>query len=501
MEDHLPVLLVVVPLFSALIAPLVGRGDKPWYVAMAATWSVFLLSAVLCARIYGIIGASGDPSAFISYAMGNWALPWGIEYRVDAFNALLLLIIAAVSAVVTVYARLSIAHEIPADRVNFFYGLWLLFFAGLLGVTVSGDVFNVYVLLEVSSLAGYSLVAMGKYLDRRALWASINYLFLGSIGASFFLLGIGYLYSATGTLNMADLSERLRSLHDSRTVVTAFVFLLVGLGIKMALFPFHIWLPGAHGYAPPIVSALLSGVAIKVGAYVMVRLLFSVLGIEFGFETLPTRPILLAFSSLAILGGSYLAIRQSSLKRLLAYSSVAQIGYITLGFTLANEDGLTGSFIHIFNHALMKSGLFLIAGIVVYRLGTSELAALRGLGRRMPFTMAGFTAGGLGLIGTPLTAGFVSKWYLVAAAIERGQSFLAAVILLGSLLAVVYVWRVVELIYFEPRPESSTQVREGPWSLVVPAWVLIGASLYFGVDASLSSSMARQAARALLGPG
>ena len=499
MENNLPALIVVLPLLAALFTPFLGRGDKPWYLATITTWTVLAIAIKLFIQVNGLANGPGDHEPFISYAMGNWKIPWGIEYRVDPFNAFILIIVAMVSAVVTYYARLSVAKEIPSDRIRFLYALWLLFITGLLGVTIAGDVFNVYVLLEISSLASYALVAMGKYHSRKALKASINYLILGTIGASFYLVGVGYLYSVTGTLNMADLTEKIKVLHDNRTVISAFAFLLIGLGVKMALFPLHGWLPNAHGYAPPIVSALLSGVAIKVGAYVMLRFLFTILGVEFSFEILQVGPILLLLASPAILLGSYMAIQQSSLKRMLAYSSVAQIGYIALGFALANENGLTGSLIHVFNHALMKSGLFLVAGIVLYRVGEVDLAHLRGLGRKMPLTMAAFTAGGMGLIGVPLTSGFISKWYLIMGAIDRGLFILAIVILLGSLFAVVYVWRVVEVIYFKSAPDSSGEVKEAPWSMVIPVWILIGASLYFGIDSSLPSHMASQAARFLLG--
>lgn len=498
MQSHLPALIVVLPLLVALFLPMFGRGHKPWFLATLTSWGVFAMTIALQFQVSGLVHDPSAPQSFISYPIGNWRVPWGIEFRVDALNAFLLLVIAMISAVVTFYARLSIAKGIPPGRVRFFYSAWLLFISGLLGVAMSGDVFNVYVLIEVSALASYTLVAMGQHENRKALSGSINYLILGTIGASFFLIGVGYLYSLTGTLNMADLNDRLKSLHDNRALITAFAFLLIGLSVKMALFPLHGWLPDAHGYAPPIVSALLSGVAIKVGAYVMIRLIFSVLGVEFSFVKLPTGPVLWVLASLAILLGSYTAIQQTSFKRLLAYSSVAQIGYIALGFSLANENGLTGSLIHIFNHALMKSGLFLVAGIVSYRLGEADLKGLAGLGHKMPFTMAALTAGGLGLIGVPLTSGFISKWYLVTGAIDRGVIPLAVVILLGSLLAVIYVWKVVEIVYFKPASDSASEVTEAPWSLVLPAWILIGASLYFGVDASLSSSLAQQAARFLL---
>lgn len=498
-QSHLPALIVIVPLLVALIMPVLGRGDKPWLLATLASWAGFAMTVALQVQVSGLAQSSGAIPAVISYPIGNWQVPWGIEFRVDVLNAFILLVIAMISAVVTFYARLSVAQAIPPERLPFFYSAWLLFISGLLGVTMSGDVFNVYVLIEISALASYTLVAMGRYQNRKALQGSINYLVLGTIGAGFFLIGVGYLYSVTGTLNMADLSMRLEPLHGNRTVITAFGFLLIGLSIKMALFPLHGWLPDAHGYAPPIVSALLSGVAIKVGAYVMFRLAFTVLGVEFTFVKLPTGPVIWLLATLAILVGSYTAIQQTSLKRLLAYSSVAQIGYIALGFSLANENGLTGALVHIFNHALMKSGLFLVAGIIAYRLGESEIEALAGLGRKMPFTMAALTVGGLGLIGVPLTAGFVSKWYLVSGAIDRGLFPLAFVVLLGSMLAVIYTWKVVEIVYFRPASDSAAKVTEAPWSLVFPVWILVGASLYFGIDASLSVGLAQQAARFLLG--
>ncbi len=497
-HNHLPALIVILPLLVALLLPALGRGHGPWFAATLTTWAVLGMTIVLQLQFIGFLQNPETSVAFISYPIGNWRVPWGIEFRVDALNTFLLLVISMISAVVTFYARLSIASTIPLERIRFFYSVWLLFISGLLGVTMTGDVFNVYVLIEISALASYTLVAMGHYQNRKALSGSINYLVLGTIGASFFLIGVGYLYSVTGTLNIADAAEKLRPLHDNRAVITAFAFMLVGLSVKMALFPLHGWLPDAHGYAPPIVSALLSGVAIKVGAYVMIRLLFSVLGINFSLALLPTAPIIWILASLAIVIGSYTAIQQSSLKRLLAYSSVAQIGYIALGFALANENGLTGSLIHIFNHALMKSGLFLVAGIVSYRLGEAELKTLSGLGRKMPFTMAALTAGGLGLIGVPLTSGFISKWYLVSGAIDRGLMPLAVVILAGSILAVIYVWKVVEIVYFRPASESAAQITEAPWSMVLPAWILIGASIYFGVDASLPSTLAGRAALYLL---
>ena len=185
---------------------------------------------------------------------------------------------------------------------------------------------------------------------------------------------------------------------------------------------------------------------------------------------------------------------------MLAYSSVAQVGYMVLGIGFASTLGLTAGIVHLFNHAMMKGGLFLALGCVVLRLGSAQIDSLAGLGRRMPLTMFAFVLGGLSLIGVPLTAGFISKWVLVQAALEQGNWFVAVVILLGSLLAVVYIWRVVEVAYLRPAPEGAPAgVTEAPWSMLVPTWILIGASIYFGVETSLNVGVAGAAARFLLG--
>lgn len=502
---NLPALIIVVPLLAGLVTPFFRRGTPAWAWVTAVTWAVFAMSIAILMQVHGKL----EPwNGYPSYPMGSWKVPWGIVYRLDAMNSFVLLIISGLGAVVTTFTRSSIAKEIPADRQHFFYAIWLLCIVGLMGITITGDAFNVYVLLEVASLTTYGLVAMGKDRDRRALSASMNYVVLGSIGACFILLGIGYIYMATGTLNMEDMAKSLERLYARwdagdmayrKTVIVAYCFLMVGFSLKLALFPLHGWLPNAYTYAPSAVTALLASTATKVAAYGAIRFMFTILGRRFCFDVLDTGVFLLIFASLGVILGSYLAIGQNNAKRLLAYSSIGQIGYIAMGIGLATETGLKGGIIHLFNHALTKGGLFLALAAVAYRVGGTDLAHLRGLGRKMPFTMAAIVAGGLGLVGVPLTAGFVSKWYLVAGAIQSGQIGLAVVVLAGSLLALVYVWRLLETIYFKPAPESAAEVREGPCSLVIGAWILIGASLYFGIDASLTSELAGKAAKALMG--
>ncbi|MFP8875212.1 MAG: proton-conducting transporter membrane subunit, partial [Myxococcota bacterium] len=353
-----------------------------------------------------------------------------------------------------------------------------------------------FVFLEISSLSAYTLISLGR--DRRALTAAFTYLVLGTIGASFILIGTGLVYQMTGTLNMADLAERLPAVLGTRTIRMAFGFLVVGTSIKLAVFPLHQWLPNAYTFAPSVVSAFLSATATKVAYYFLVRVIFTLFGVAFVFETMELSSILLPLSLAAMFVGSIAAIYQTDLKRLLAYSSVAQIGYMTLGLSMANATGLTGGLLHLFNHALIKGGLFLVAACVVFRVGSSTISDLRGLARRMPLTTAAFVVGGLGLVGVPGTVGFISKWYLVLGALERSSYWVAFLILVSSLLAAVYVWRVVEVMISEA-PEEGGARADAPAPMLFPTWILIGATVFFGLHAEWSVSVASTAANQLFG--
>lgn len=499
--SDLPPLVVIVPLLAGLVTPFLRRGTPAWAWASLVTGGVFALVIALASQVLGADGA-------IRYPMGSWLAPYGIEYRVDAFNAFVLLLVSGVAAVATFAARLTVAREIPDDRQHIFYSVWLLCVTGLLGITITGDCFNVYVLLEIASLSTYALVAMGKDRDRRALTASINYVILGTVGASFILIGIGYLYMVTGTLNMVDMAERLGALRAKwaagdmqyhRTVISAFAFLVAGFAMKLALFPVHAWLPNAYTYAPSAVSSFLPATATKVGAYVTLRFLYTIVGPDLSFLRFSAGPVFLVCGIGAVVFGSYYAMRQTNVKRLLAYSSVGQVGYLAIGIGLYDRTALQGTVIHLFNHALIKGGLFLVLAAVAYRLGGTTLDRMRGLGRRMPLTMAAFVVGGFALIGMPLTAGFVSKWYLLTGALRTGSWAAVAAVVLGSLMAVIYVWRVVEVAYFQKPPEDAPERCEAPAALLVPAWTMVGAAVWFGVDAGLTSRLASEAVRALTG--
>ena len=488
MNQHLPVLLVVVPLVAAPIAALLTRPRLSWAVAVAATlWALYAALELLSQTM-----ATGA----IHYELGGWTAPYGIEYVVDAANAWVVVIVALIGALVTPYARKSVEQEITEDRIPLFYAAFILCLTGLLGIAVTGDVFNVFVFLEISSLSAYALIALGN--DRRALTASFQYLIMGSVGATFIVIGIGLMYVMTGTLNMADLADRLPEVASSRTIPVAFTFLTVGITLKLALFPLHLWLPNAYTYAPSAVTAFIASTATKVAVYLLLRFFFTIFGATFSFDVMQLDRILMPLALIAIVTMSLVAIYQENVKRLLAYSSVAQIGYMVLGISFASVLGLTAGILHLFNHALMKGALFMSMGCIMYRVGSVRLEQMNGLGRAMPWTMAAFVVGGLSLIGVPLTVGFVSKWYLVQAALEQGMWPVAGVVLLGSLLALMYVWKVVEVAYFrEVDPELG--ISEAPLSLLAPTWVLVLGNLYFGINASDSVGVATRAAEMLLG--
>lgn len=489
MLAHLPILQVVIPLMAAPACLLLRRRDLVWAFAVLASILTFAVSTALLLQVL----ANGT----LSYELGGWEAPWGIEYRIDLLNAPLLVLVSGIGAITLLAARSSMESEIPADRHSLFYIAWLLCLTGLLGILSTGDAFNVFVFLEISSLSAYTLIALGK--DRRALWASYQYLVAGTIGATFILIGIGLLYMMTGTLNMADLAQRLPEVSATRTVFTAFAFIMVGVCLKLALFPLHSWLPNAYAFAPSVLTAFLAATATKVAVYVLIRFMYTIFGVDYSFSHLPLQSILVFLGISGIFVASVAAIYQTNLKRMLAYSSVAQIGYLILALGIANETGLMASMLHMLNHGLMKGALFLALAGIVLRLGIANLDQMDGLATRMPWTMAAFLVGGMSLIGVPLTVGFVSKWYLVSAALQNGWWIVAALVLLGSLLSVVYIGRVLERAYFKPAGDGTSSASEAPLAILLPTWALVVANVYFGIHTDLTVGVTQLAAASLFG--
>jgi len=329
LEFHLPVLQVVIPLLAAPLCFLL-RNERLVRVFTIA------VSVVCFAISMNLLGQVLDGQILV-YEFGGWARPYGIEYRVDILNAFVLVVVSGIAAVVFSAGPGEALRAIQEGREYLFYSAALLCLTGLLGVTITGDVFNVFVFLEISSLSSYILIGLGR--SRRALMAAFSYLIMGTIGATFLLIGIGLMYQMTGTLNMVDMAERLQDVSHTRTVFVALAFVVVGISIKLAVFPLHQWLPNAYTYAPPLVSAFLASTATKVAYYLLIRFCFGLFGLTLVFEDVGIDVLLLPLSVMAMFVGSIAAIYQTDFKRLLAYSSIAQIGYMTLGFSLATEAG------------------------------------------------------------------------------------------------------------------------------------------------------------------
>ena len=435
MITHAPVLIVIIPLVIALLLPLIALRS----IRLARALLLLTLAAV------GLLAGTAlsrvlDHGAW-HYALGGWAPPWGIEYVIDALSGGMAVLIAVIAFLVAVYAgphQRSWTHS----RAGVFASLYLLLVTGLLGIVLTGDLFNLYVFLEISSLAGYALLANG---NMRSAVATFRYLIIGTIAASFYLIGVGYLYALTGSLNMADIATRLPGITDSSVFIAAIMFMVIGLTIKAALFPMHGWLPDAYTYAPAPVIGFISAVMAKVSAYALFRVLYFVLRPEGAVHQAMT--FLSWAAAIGIVIGSFLALAQRDIRRMLAYSSVGQMGYILLGIALGTPAAMIGALLHVLNHAIMKGCLFLIAGGVQWRTGCHAIDDFVGMSRRMPITMAAFVVAALSMIGLPPTAGFFSKWYLLSGALEANAWPCAAALILSSLLSAVYFFRVIETSY------------------------------------------------------
>ena len=436
-QSALPILIVASPLVASFLLPLVG-----WWRREAA-YPLFLVALAISAGASVAAAQAVLAEGPLAYHLGGWAPPWGIAFRIDHLAALLLVLLSGMGLAVGVFSKRSVLRELPEREVPF-YTVYLLLMTGVTGMVATADMFNLYVFLEIASLTSYALVSIGS---GRAVVAAFRYLVLGTVGAAFYLLAVGYLYSVAGTLNMADLAEVLPALYESNAVRVGFAFFVVGMAIKMALFPVHAWLPAAYANAPSAVSAIVAATTTKVAAYALIRVTFFVFEPRFAVELFPVTALLGVAGAVAMVLGSVLAIAQTDLKRMLAYSSVAQVGYIVLGVGIANATALTGSVLHLVNHSVMKGCLFLAAGAILYRTGCREIVQLRHLSRRMPWTAALFSVAAFSMIGLPPFGGFFSKMYLILGAIEGEQWVFLALILLSSVLALAYFANVLRYLY------------------------------------------------------
>jgi len=488
--SSLPILILAPLLLFCFISALVGIWRRKWAYATATTGMALALVAAGIG-LYRVL-ADGE----LRYFLGGWPPPFGIEYVLDHLSAFMIIIIVFIGLIAVIYPPEAGLYHAPRRGIPV-YGLLLLLIGGLVGVVITGDLFNLFVFLEIYSLASYALITLG---GDRAVVASFRYLILGTIAGSFYLLGIGFIYFSTGTLNMADAANLLLPLYGSPTIMAAVALIVVGMGIKLALFPLHVWLPDAHSYAPPVVAAILAAIQIEVAGYVIVRFMLTIFEPQYFIEIMPVTTIIGWAAAVGIIFGSVMAIAQKDFKRMLAYSTVAQVAYIGLGIGLANQLGLIGALLHILNHAFMKSCLFLVAGGIRHQTGLHTIPQFAGLGRKMPLMMGAFTVAALSMVGIPPTAGFFSKWYLILGSIEANNWAFVAVILASSLLTAVYFFRMIEKLFTTP-PDSDPvveQAREPSARILTPIITLSAGIIVLGLINALIVSYVLQPVVALL---
>jgi len=467
MMHHLPVLIIIFPLMGAILCPLISHYSPEWgkKTVIGALFASFAMAVI---QLYNVV-ENGEP---VHYWMGGWNPPYGIEFVIDGVNAVMVVMVAAIGAMTALFSSpFEEANPKHRFRSAGYYSILCFLAIGLLGMSSTGDAFNLYVFMEIVSLAGYGLIAIG---EEKAPVAAFRYLLTGTIGACMYLMGVGFLYSATGTLNMADMAVRLQDVENMTVIVIAMACLVVGLGVKMALFPLHGWQPAAHSYAHHAADPMIAGIMIKIPAYAMFRFFFCIFD-----DSLPmmdmVHKIVGVMAVCGVLFGSLKALRYHKYNKILAYSSIGQVGYIALGFAIGNFYGIVGAVLHIVSHAFMKTGLFYTSAALKYKYHIEYTDDLGQVYRKMPVTSLTLVTLALSMVGLPPFAGFFSKWYLALGAIQNGQYFYVAVLVVSSLLGAIYFFRIFEKLFMngdaeleDHYPAAEHGGKEVPLRMMIP---------------------------------
>jgi multicomponent Na+:H+ antiporter subunit D len=452
-------LFIAVPLVIAFVLPMFGRKGKAAATALANMVTISLLVFA--------VASIGKTEV---YEIGKWSIPLGINLVLDGLSSLLLLAINVVAAAAMLFSTRYMEQYTAKSK---YLSLFLLMVAGMNGVVLSGDIFNLFVFLEIASLASYALVGFGC--EHEELEASFKYMVLGSIASAFILFAVALVYGNTGTLNMAFISNAIKDSGINAGLAFALAMFMAGFGLKAALVPFHAWLPDAHPSAPAPISAMLSGVLIKaLGVYSLARIIFNVFGVSVHVGW-----VLITLGVLSMVIGVFLAVGQWDFKRLLAYHSISQMGYVILGLgigalILANRGNvgwaamaILGGMFHLVNHAVFKSLLFLTSGSVEMSTGTRQLKELGGLAEKLPFTRATCTVASASIAGVPPFNGFWSKMILVIASVQAGFYGLAAVTVVVSLVTLISFLKIQRYVFLGELPENFRQTKENKGFMLV----------------------------------
>ncbi len=473
MTEQLIILIIVWPLLAGVLTALLPCREN-----LLSAWGIFNLLAcnAMGLGLVRLVLAQGSTS----YHISGWAPPLGIELKVTVFSALLSWLISAVALFGFVGGRRTWADQI-GERLPQFLSLFFLLVAAFEGLCLSNDAFNLYVMLEISSLATYGLIAFG---GGRAYLATFHYIVMGTIGASFYLIGVGYLYIKTGTLNITALAHMIAETELTQAYLLALCFLITGILLKMAVFPLHFWLPNAYTYAPAATSLLVGPLSTKLAVFLLFRIMMDIFG-----GVLPSlHPtwsfVIVGLASVGILVGTSLALAQYDLKKTFACLIVAEAGYMLGGLWLTDPRGTVGALFHLVNDAIATLVLFLVVIAIQSSVGGKKLSDLKGLFQKSPLTAVALILVAFNLIGVPPTAGFFSKATLMTGAIASGRFEFVIALLLASLGNLVIFFRIIEQAYFQPQDNSEAGrskdgQRAGAFALAIGSLlVMLGLSAY-----------------------
>ena len=471
MSHQLPAILFLLPLFAAISMPVVCLKHRHWSQPI----SVAILAAMVLVSLLNLHNVIHHGE--VRYVFSGWATPLGIEWVADGLASVILVLLSALGLLGVVFTGPT-SPKALGGRIVHYYTLILLLVSALTGIVFSGDLFNLFVFLEVAAISSYALVGVA---GGRALFAAFRYLILGTIGASLYLLGVSYLYAVTGTLNMADIADKLPLLLNSKALVGGLLFMFIGLGIKMALVPFHAWMPEAYTYAPESISPILAPLLTKVVLLAWVRIIYWVLNASIAIYDIPILLLVSVLGVLAAVIGASLALPQRDIKMMFAYGGISHIGIILIGIGQGNQTGFLGGVFYLLNDAVMQAGLFFIAGVAFCQYGVRTIDDLGRAGKQAPWLTGSLVVVALGMIGLPPTGGFFGKWYIILGALEAGSYVSVAAVLLSTLLTLAYFVKLFESIFRQTPAQLDVQPDEIPFSFKLTLGVTSAAIMILGL--------------------
>lgn len=471
MSHQLPAILFLLPLFAAISMPVVCLKHRHWSLPISVT----VLAAMVLVSILNLHNVIHHGE--VRYVFSGWTVPLGIEWVADGLASVISMVLSALGLLGVVFTIPTSPKDL-GGRIVHYYTLILLLISALTGIVFAGDLFNLFVFLEVAAISSYALVGLA---GGRALFAAFRYLILGTLGASLYLLGVSYLYAVTGTLNMADMADKLPLLLGSKALVGGLLFIFIGLGIKMALVPFHAWMPDAYSYAPDSVSPILASLLTKVALLAWVRIIYWVFDMSIIIYNIPILLLVEVLGVLAAVIGASLALAQRDIKMVFAYGGISHIGIILIGIGQGNQTGFAGGIFYLLNDAVMQAALFFIAGVAFFQYGVRTIEDLGRVGRKAPWLTGSLIIVAIGMIGLPPTGGFFGKWYIILGALDAGNYVSVAAVLLSTLLTLAYFVKLFEGIFRQKSTLLDDPSGEIPLSFKLTLGVTSAAIVILGI--------------------